>query len=154
MTSPSTSSGTPRSDSSPFSRRIGLQMSASARFRIRTGLRVAAMRPAKPRPIGILIPRSTSSSSPFAARAMSVRVVVLEQEDRRGVDPEDPDDAREQLVEQAFERQIGKRRVGDALEITQPIGGDARLHGGDSAAPYGASRSRTASLNPTSAARR
>jgi hypothetical protein len=48
-------------------------------------------------------------------------VVVLEQEDRRGVDPEDPDDAREQLVEQALERQIGERRVRDALEIAEPL---------------------------------
>ena len=40
-----------------------------------------------------------------------------------------------------------------ALEITEPFGGDARLHGRDSAAPYGSSRRRTASLKPTSAAR-
>ena len=55
--------------------------------------------------------------------------------------------------EQALEREVRERRVGDALEITEPVGGDARLHCGDSGASYGSSRSRTASLKPTSAAR-
>ena len=81
-------------------------------------------------------------------------VVVLEQQDRGGVDPEDPDDAVEQLLEQVLERQVGERGIRDALEVTEPIGGDAGLHAADSALPYGISRSRTASLKPTSAARR
>jgi hypothetical protein len=82
-------------------------------------------------------------------------VVVLEQQDRGGVDTEDPDHAREQLLEQVLERQVGERGIGDVLEVTKAIGGDARLHeAAYSALPYGVSRSSTACLKPTSAARR
>jgi hypothetical protein len=82
------------------------------------------------------------------------RIVVFEQEDRGGVHAEDPDHALEELREQGLQRQIRQRGIGDALEITEPIGGDARFHGRDSASPYGWSRCRTASPQPTSAARR
>src|ERR687891_200352 len=73
-------------------------------------------------------------------------VVVLEQQYRRGVHPKDLDDPGEQLVEQRIERQVRQRGVRDRLEITEPVGGDARLHGADSLSSYGWSRSRTASL--------
>ena len=53
----------------PFSRRIGLRMSAWSTSSIATGRRSAAIRPAKPRPTGIRTPRSTSSSMPLAACA-------------------------------------------------------------------------------------
>ena len=55
-------------------------------------------------PTGIRIPRSTSSSSPFAARGTSVVSSSSSRRIARGVGPEDPDDPREQLVEQALER--------------------------------------------------
>ena len=50
-------------------------------------------------------------------------LVLVEEEDRGRVRAEDPDDAREQLVEQDVERKERKRGVRDALEITQPVGG-------------------------------
>ena len=54
----------------PFSRRIGLTMSACSTSGITIARRSAAMRPAKPRPTGIETPCSTSSSIPLAARAV------------------------------------------------------------------------------------
>ena len=56
----------------PFSRRIGLRMSAWSTSGMKIGSRSATMRPAKPPPTGILTPRSTSSSIPLAARANSI----------------------------------------------------------------------------------
>ena len=55
----------------PFSRRIGLRMSAWSTSGITIACRSAAMRPAKPSPTGIVTPCSTSSSMPLAARARS-----------------------------------------------------------------------------------
>ncbi len=81
-------------------------------------------------------------------------LILVEEEDRGRVRAEDLDDARKQLVEQDVERKEGKRGVRDALEITQPVSGYPRLHGRDYPAPYGESRWWTASLKPSSAARR
>ena len=69
ITRPSTSSGTPSSERMPFSRRIGLRMSAWSTSSIATDWRSAAIRPAKPRPTGTRTPCSTSSSMPLAACA-------------------------------------------------------------------------------------
>ena len=72
---PSTSfektSGTPAMLLMPFSRRIGFSTSAWSTSSSTIGRRSAAIRPAKPPPIGIRTPCSTSSSSPTAARATS-----------------------------------------------------------------------------------
>ena len=56
----------------PFSRRIGLRMSAWSTSGMAIARRSAAMRPAKPAPSGMRTPCSTSSSMPLAARACSV----------------------------------------------------------------------------------
>ena len=71
-TRPPTRSGTPRRLRIPFSRRIGLRMSAWSTSGMTIGRRSAATRPAKPRPTGMRTRCSTSSSIPFAARARSI----------------------------------------------------------------------------------
>ena len=81
-------------------------------------------------------------------------VVVVEQQDGRGVRVEDRDHSRQQLVQEVFEREVRERRIRDASKVTQPIGCNLGLHSGDCGASYGWSRSRTASLKPASAARR
>jgi hypothetical protein len=81
-------------------------------------------------------------------------VVVVEQQDGRGVSVEDRDHAHQKLVQEFFEREVRESRIRDASKIAQPIGCHLGLHPGDCGASYGWSRSRTASLNPASAARR
>ncbi len=68
MTRPSISSGTPMSDRTR-SRSTGLTTSISLRSSRMTGTRLAAIRPAMPRPTGMSTCRSTSSSSPREPRA-------------------------------------------------------------------------------------
>src|ERR671910_449417 len=55
-------------------------------------------------------------------------VVVLEQEDCRGVHCEDRHDAGEQLLEELLHRQVREGGIRDALEVTEPVGGDAGSH--------------------------
>src|SRR5437764_1509742 len=71
ITLASTRRGTPSSERTPLSRRIGLRTSAWSTSESTIARRSAAMRPAKPRPSGMRSPRSSSSSRPFAARATS-----------------------------------------------------------------------------------
>ena len=115
-TRPSTSRGTPSSDRMPFSRRIGLRMSAWSTSSIAIARRSAAMRPANPVPTGISTPCSTSSSIPFAARARSSVAAVVEQQDRRGVRAQDRADAVQQLAQQLLLWEVGERRVRHPLK--------------------------------------
>ena len=124
MTRPWTSSGTPSRDLIPFSRRIGLRMSAWSTSAIVIARFSAAMRPAKPPPSGMRTPCSTSSSMPLAARACSA--VALQQQDRDGVDREDVGHPLQQLLEELLLRQVGERRVRDLLDRPQLAGDELR----------------------------
>ena len=114
MTVPSTSSRTPSSDFSPRSRRIGLAMSAVETSAMRTGWRLAAIRPASHARPGCARP----SAPPLRGLARPGRPewrVVLQEEDRGRVRLEDLNDAAKQLVEQLLQGRIGECGVGDAL---------------------------------------
>ena len=116
----SASSGTPSRERMPFSRRIGLRMSAWSTSSMAIARRSAAMRPAKPLPTGICTPRSTSSSMPLAARARSV--VPVSSISRIAAVSE----SRISLMrsssslQQLVLRQVRQRRIRDTLQRLEP----------------------------------
>ena len=122
ITLPRTRSGTPSSDSIPFSRRIGLRTCARSTSSRTIGRASAATRPAKPPPTGILTPCSTSSSIPIAARATSSLRLFVEQQHRAGVDPKQLGRATEQCVQQLLELQRAECRVRQPLQAPEPLG--------------------------------
>ena len=131
-TRPSTIRGTPSRDLMPFSRRIGLRMSAWSTSGIVMGRRSAAMRPAKPRPSG-----DAHALFDFLLDALGgagVQRLALEQEDRDGVDLHDVGDPLEQLLQQVFLREVGQRRVGHPLQRLQPARGTLGSHPGEALA--------------------
>ena len=103
----------------PFSRRIGLRMSAWSTSVMAIGRRSAAIRPAKPRPTGMRTPCSTSSSMPLAARACSV--VALQQQERHRVDLQDLGDPVHQLLQEVLLGEEGERGVCDPLQRVEDL---------------------------------
>ena len=106
----------------PFSQSTGLATVVASTRSSRIGLRVAAIRPAKPAPSGTRTPWRTSASMPRAARAMSVPELLVEQQHRRGVGVEDLADAGEQLAQEVVDVEVGQRRVGERPEVAEVVG--------------------------------
>src|SRR3954466_15079156 len=115
MTSPSTTSGTPSSECTPFSRKSGLTgwIGESSSSSITTGSRVNATRPAKPRPTGRGKAPPPSSSRPLPPLLEPLRgpgregpAALLDEQHRGGIDPEEIRDAIEQLSQQVVEVEI------------------------------------------------
>jgi hypothetical protein len=57
----------------------------------------------------------------MAARANERSTVVLEPQYRRGVDRQQLGHPREQLGKHLLQREVGERRIGDALQGAQPL---------------------------------
>ena len=106
----------------PLSRSSGLTTSASSMSSIACACRVAATRPAKPRPRGTRTPWYTSSSIPRAAVATSCLVGVVEEEDGRGVRRQDLADAIQELDEEFLQGQLREAGIGHRLDVPQPLG--------------------------------
>ena len=98
----------------PFSRRIGLRMSAWSTSVMAIAWRSAAMRPAKPRAEGDL--DALLDLFLDALGGAGVQRVPLEEEDRDGVDVEDLGHSLQQLLQQRVLRQERERGVGDPLQ--------------------------------------
>jgi putative acyl-CoA dehydrogenase len=97
---------------------------ASTRSRT-TGWRVAAMRPARPAPMGTRAPARTSSSMPLAARGTSLAALLVEQEPGGGVGLQDLLDPVEEGREQRLEVEPCQGQIGDRLEVAELL-----LHAG------------------------
>ena len=87
-----------------------------------TGVTSAAIRPAKPSPIGTRTPWRTSSSMPLAADGDQVAGRLVEQQHGGRVDVEDLAHPFEQLDEQVGDVEMGQGRVGDRFDASQPFG--------------------------------
>ena len=107
----------------PFSRRIGLRMSAWSTSGIAIGRRSAAMRPAKPRPSGIahalldLLLDPLGRARVQRGRPPSSRIATVSTR-------EDLGHPLQQLLQELLLGQVGERRVGDPLHRPQ-LAGDA-----------------------------
>ena len=100
----------------PFSRRIGLRMSAWSTSSIVTALAGggdAAGEAAADRDAHALLDLLLDALGGARAEHLAAR---LEQQDRGGVDVQDRGDAVEQLDQQLVRRQVGERGVRDALK--------------------------------------
>ena len=115
----------------PFSRRIGLRMSAWSTSAMAIARRSAAMRPAKPRPSGMR--DALLDLFLDALGGAGVQRVALEQQDRDGVDVQDLGDPLQQLLQQLLLRQERERGVGDPLQRLEhpPLRPRPRQRGGD-----------------------
>ena len=116
MTRPPTSRGTPSSERMPFSRRIGLRMSAWSTSSIVIARRSEAMRPAKPLPTGITTPLLDLFLDPSGGACVQQLAAVVEQQDRGGVGVQDLADPQQQLAQEFLVGEMRERRIRHPLE--------------------------------------
>ncbi len=114
---PSTTSGTPSIERIPFSRRIGLRMSAWSTSAMKIGTRPAAIRPAKPSADRDPHPGLDLLLDPLGRTGDQLVALVVVQQDRHGVDPQDVLDALQKLSEEVLQSELGQRRIAEPVQV-------------------------------------
>ena len=116
------SSGIPSITRIRFSQSTGLATVVASTRSSRIGLRVAAIRPAKPAPSGTRTPWRTSGSMPRAARAMSVPELSSSSSTAAVSASRISRTRVEQLAQEVIDVEVGQRRVGERPEVAEVVG--------------------------------